>query len=263
MASITTNYKTLDFDRDGEVLRVWLNRPEKLNAIDSAMLREVGDFFGSLEKEHHARVVVLGGRGRSFSAGADRTPAPDPDRPTTPQGQRWYANLGRRACQAIEACAIPTIARVQGHAVGGGMCFAMSCDFRLTSDTATWHLPEVELGLPLTWSAIPRLAQEIGTSRARQLVLMAQPIDGITAVHWAVAHQASPERSLDATVDQWVERLLGLPPLAVHMTKTTFRSLGRAHGLGEVSETDGDLLTAAQRDPEVAARFSGESPGLD
>ena len=197
---LTASYTTLDSERRGDALFIWLNRPHKLNAVDSVMLREVGDLFHSLEREHHARVVVLGGRGRSFSVGADRNPDPDPDYPTTERGKRWYANLGRRACRAIEDCAVPTIARVQGHAIGGGMCFAMSCDFRITTPETAWYLPEVELGVPLTWAAIPRLIQEIGAARARQLVMVADRIDGTTAADWAVAHECVNDIDLDAAV---------------------------------------------------------------
>ena len=249
-------YTTLSCDLDGEVLRVWLDRPDKLNALSTVTLREVGDLFASLEHEHEIGVVVLGGRGRSFCAGADRSPAPDPSRPSTERGKRWFANLGRRACRAIEDCPIPTVARVHGHAVGGGMCFAASCDFRITTEDAQWFLPEIELGLPMTWAAIPRLAQEIGTARARQMVMLCDRITGATAEQWGLAHQSVTVEQLDEAVEQWVNRVLAMPALAVHMTKTTFRGYSRLHALGDASEADADLLTLAQLDPAVAANFA-------
>lgn len=245
----------LDSERVGDVLHVWLDRPHKLNAIDSVLLREIGDLFIALEKEHDARVVVLGGRGRSFSVGADRNPDPDPDYPTTERGKRWHLHLGRRACRAIEQCAIPTVARVQGHAIGGGMCLAMSCDFRITAADTAWYLPEVELGVPLTWAAIPRLIQEIGAARARQLVMLSDRIDGTTAAEWAVAHACVDEAELDATVAEWSGRIAALPELAVHMTKTTFRGYERLYSLGDASEADADLIRLAQLDPGVAENF--------
>lgn len=250
-----SKYRTLEVDYDGPIIRVWLNRPEKLNAVDTVMLREVGDFFSQLEYEHEARVIVLGGRGRSFSVGADRSPDPDPDYPTSPRGQRWFAHLGRRACLAIENCEIPTIARVQGHAIGGGMCFALSCDFRITTPETAWYLPEVELGVPLTWAAIPRLAQEIGAARTRQLVMLSDRIDGTRAADWAVAHESVDVEDLDATVQRWVDRVVALPEMAVHMTKTTLRGYSQLARLGDASEADADLITLAQHDPAVAANF--------
>lgn len=252
---ITATFATLDSERVDDALHIWLDRPHKLNATSSIMLREIGDLFASLEHEHHARVVVLGGRGRSFSVGADRTPEPDPDYPDSERGKRWYANLGRRACRAIENCAIPTVARVQGHAIGGGMCLAMSCDFRITTPSTAWYLPEVELGVPLTWAAIPRLAQEIGSARARQLVMLSERIDGTTAADWGVAHACVPEAELDAAMQSWATRICDLPEFAVHMTKTTFRGYNQLHSLGDASEADADLFRVAQTDPVVAKNF--------
>ncbi len=252
---LTEPYSRLDSSRDGDVLRIWLDRPEKLNAIDSVMLREVGDLFRSLETEHDLRVVVFGGKGRSFSAGADRRPDPDPARPSGDRGQRWYTHLGRRACRAIEECEIPTVARVQGHAVGGGMCFAMACDFRVTTPDTQWYLPEVELAVPLTWAAIPRLIAEVGQARARQLVMLAERIDGVRALDWGVAHACVEEADLDAEVDRWLERIVGLPELAVHMTKSTFRGYNRLFALGDASEADGDLIALAQTHPGHAKHW--------
>ena len=252
---ITAPYKTLDSERVGNELHVWLDRPHKLNATDSAMLREIGDLFTSMERDHNTRVIVLGGRGRSFSVGADRTPDPDPEHPTSERGKRWHANLGRRACRSIENCAIPTIARVQGHAIGGGMCLAMSCDFRITTPETTWYLPEVELGVPLTWAAIPRLSQEIGTARARQLVMLCERINGETAADWGVAHACVDAGELDTTVQAWATRISSLPELAVHMTKTTFRGYNQQHSLGDASEADADLISVAHTDPSVAENF--------
>ena len=92
------------------------------------MLQEVGDLFSSLEKDYETRVAVLGGRGRTFCAGADRKSplaGEELSAPKTDRERRFVAQLGRRACRAIEDCDVLTIARVHGHAIGGGCCFAL------------------------------------------------------------------------------------------------------------------------------------------
>ena len=125
-------YRSLDLEQQGPILRVWLNRPKRLNAISPTVLREIGDVFLALETDFDTKVVVLGGRGRAFCAGADRKPplqGDDVPAPRSDRERRWLDQLGRRACRAIEDCDAVTIARVQGHAVGGGCCFAMACDF--------------------------------------------------------------------------------------------------------------------------------------
>jgi len=248
------DFERLEVEVDGPLLRIWLNRPEKRNALDQQTLREIGDAFLSLEQAFDIRAIVLGGRGESFSAGADRretaTSAP------TDREQRWRGQLGRRATRAIEDCEIPTIARVQGHAAGGGSCLAVSCDFRITAESTQWWVPEVELGVPLTWSATPRLIQEIGMARARQYVMLSERVDGGTAAEWGLAHECVADDALDSVVGRWVDRVLAMSELAINMSKTQFRSYNRRSALGDVSETDGDIIARAQDTDDFRQRFA-------
>ena len=254
-------WKTLEVERDGAVLRVWLNRPERRNAVANTLLEELGDCFRAVERDFQARVVVLGGRGASFCAGADRKPPADYDRerqPATPRARRFEGHLGRRAARAIEDCEALTIARVQGHAIGGGFVFALACDFRVTATDAVFSLPEVELGVPLSWAGVPRLIQEVGMARARDLLLRCRRIDGATAESWGVVHAAVPPEDLDAEVARFVEDLLAKPETAVHMTKTQLRGYARLGTLGDATEADGDLIAQAVRDPAWAERMGGD-----
>ncbi len=254
-------YETLETERAGPVLRVWLNRPRRRNAVDARVLREVGDLFRSLETDFETRVVVLGGRGKSFCAGADRKPPEQPGEATTPgeRERRWLGQLGRRACLAIEECEALTIARVHGHAIGGGAAFALSCDFRIAARDAIFRVPEVELGVPLSWAATPRLIQEIGAARAREVLLLCEDLDADRALAWGLVHRAVAPEDLDAAVDQMVSQLLDKPELAVHMTKTQLRAYAHQSSLGDVTETDGDLIGIASRTPAARARF-GTAP---
>jgi len=253
----TPSFSTLEVERDGPILRVWLSRPERLNAIDTTMLREIGDLFGSLETDWETRVVVLGGRGRSFCAGADRkgttgtAPPPSSDREI-----RWNAQLGRRACRAIEECEVPVIARLHGHAIGGGACFAMACDFRIAARETVFQIPEVDLGIPLTWGATPRLIQEMGAARARELILLCDSVDASQAAEWGMLHRVVAADSLDPTVDEMAKRIAAKPEMAVYMTRTQLRAYARMASLGDVTETDGDLLSGALRSPSAKGLFA-------
>ncbi|WP_428122082.1 enoyl-CoA hydratase/isomerase family protein [Candidatus Poriferisodalis sp.] len=246
--------ETIELEPDGETLRVWLNRPESRNAHNQLMIREVGDLFGALNGQTQYRVAVLAGRGKSFCAGADRKelpPVPGNDREA-----RYINQMGRRAARAIEDCEVVTIARVHGHAIGGGCCFATSCDFRVTSADALWYVPEVELGVPLPWGATPRLVSEIGMSRARQFVMTSERIDGSKAAEWGLAHEVCDDESgLDEAVDRWVDRLLELPALSVQMTKYQMRGYSQLARLGDLSEFDGDASARAIRTDDAQARF--------
>jgi enoyl-CoA hydratase/carnithine racemase len=256
------DFTTLDVERDGSdprILRVWLSRPDRLNAISPRMLLEIGDLFSSLERDYETRVVVLGGRGRSFSAGADRKPPLPGEALPEPQSdreRRWVAQAGRRACQAIEDCEAVTIARVHGHAVGGACCFALSCDFRVCSDDAFFRVPEVDLGVPLTWGAVPRLIHEVGAARAREILLLCEDIPGPKALHWGMAHRCVPAADLEACADDLATRLAGKPEMAVYMTKTQLRGYARRASLGDVTESDADLIDVAMRSESGQGLFA-------
>ncbi len=252
-------YETLELEREGPVLRVWLNRPEKLNAIDQTMLEEIEDVYRSVDRAFETRVVVLGGRGRSFCAGADRRPggvARRSDHEPTERERRWMGQVGRRACLAIEECEALTLARVHGHALGGGACFALACDFRLAAADAKIRYPEVDIGMPLSWAGVPRLIQEVGTARARELLVLCTEMDGARAASWGFVHRSVAPEALDGEVSAWVDALLAKPENAVHQTKTQLRAYGRLFGLGEFSEGDGDMI-------EVALRRAGDRFRMD
>lgn len=250
-------FETLELEREGPVLRVWLNRPKRLNAISQRMLLEIGDLFQSLQTDFETRVVVLGGRGRSFCAGADRKgdePALTSSEPSDRE-VRWYAQLGHRACRAIEDCEILTVARVHGHAVGGGACFSLSCDFRVFADDALWRVPEVALGIPLSWAAVPRMIHEVGAARAREILLLCEDVPADRALHWGIAHRVSPAAELDDALGALVDTLLDQPELAVHMTKTQLRGYARRASLGDATEADSDLIAVAGRSSAMRERF--------
>ena len=258
-------YQTLELERAGPVLRVWLNRPARRNAVSPRMLSELGDLFLSLQKDFDVRVVVLGGRGASFCAGADRKAQIPEEALPLPRGERerrWLANLGRRACRAIEDCEVVTIARVHGHAIGGGCCLALSCDFRVAAQDSVFRIPEVDLGIPLSWAAVPRLLDEIGAARTRELVLLCGDVHADQALAWGMVHRSVAPDALDSEVENFVQTLLNKPELALHMAKTNLRGYARLRSLGDASEADGDLITVAQGSADFRQRFSMK-PGSD
>src|SRR5690606_24677163 len=213
----------LETERDGAILRVWLACPARRNALDTTTLEELAALFTGLDRDFATRVVVLGGRGASFGAGADRRDPPGAAgmaSPASGRERRHAAQLGLRACRAIERCEAVTIARVHGHAIGGGAALALACDFRIAAEDAVFAVPEVDLGIPLTWGAVARLAHEIGAARAREAILLCDRFDARRAETWGAVHRAVPAAQLDAVVGEWARRLAAKPELAVHMTKT-------------------------------------------
>ena len=253
-------HPTLDIIRDGAILRVWLNRPDALNPLDTATLDSLAEVFTAVNTEFAVRAVVLGGHGRAFSAGADRKAPPGNERMSVASGasereRRWSSQIGRRACQAIIDCEVPTVARLHGWVVGGGLAIAGACDFRIASVDTTFSIPEVDLGIPLAWGAAPRLIAEIGAARARELILMCDQFSAADAYRMNVVHRVVDHADLDGAVDDWAQRLAAKPEIAVHEVKTGFRAYSRMAALGDVTETDGDLMVQASRSPTARAAF--------
>ena len=199
---------------------------------------------------------MLGGRGQSFCSGADRKPDdmafPEP---ATERETRWMAQIGWRAARAIEGCEAVTVARVHGHAVGGGSCLAMSCDFRVTAADALWWLPEVELGVPLSWGGVPRLISEIGMAHTREYLMLCPRVEGSKAAEWGLAHESVAEAELDDAVGRWVDRVLEMPELPIHITKTQLRGYARQSAMGDLSEADSDMIRIARGAPGAQERF--------
>ena len=154
------SYETLRLEKRGPIAHVRLCRPEKRNALDTRALEEIREVFGELQTSFDTPVVILSGEGTSFCAGADRKnpPAAESARSHSARERRWASQIGRRAIEAIENCEAITIASIQGHAIGGGFLLAAACDFRIAARSALFHIPEVDLGIPLTWGGVPRLA---------------------------------------------------------------------------------------------------------
>ncbi len=241
-------YETLTLEVDGPVARVWLDRPAKLNALNPRALEEIVAVFEELQQRRETPVVVLGGRGRAFCAGADRGEPPGRLARGSGAGareRRWTAQLGRRALEAIERVEAITIARLHGHVIGGGLVLALGCDLRVAATSASFWIPEVDLGIPLTWGAVPRLAREVGPAKAKELILLCDRIDAATAAHHGLVNRVVADEALDAVVDGWAQRLAAKAPWAVHMTKSQFQAYGRSVTLGDVTTMDGDLLAAA------------------
>ncbi len=252
-------YETLLIDPQGPITYVWLNRPERRNALNEQALEEIAAAFTELQRCFDTSVIVLGGRGRSFCAGADRKDPPGARMAVGsgagPRERRYASQLGRRALQAIAAVEAITIVRVHGHAIGGGLALALACDLRIAAVDTVFQIPEVDLGIPLSWGAVPLLVAEVGAARAKELILLCDRFDAAAAERYGMLNSVVSPEQLDVTVGDWARRLTQKAPWAVHMTKTQFRAYAQSVALGDVTEGDGDLLGAAAREDPTRFAF--------
>ena len=160
-------FETLEVSADGPIGHLWLNRPDRLNALSTATLAELAAAARWFDEQADVRVVIVGGRGRAFSAGADLDGFPM----IGDVGLRQAADVGRVMADALEAMRAVSIARIHGWCVGGGLVVAAACDLRVATATARFSIPEIDLGIPLAWGGIPRLVREIGPALTKELVM--------------------------------------------------------------------------------------------
>jgi enoyl-CoA hydratase/carnithine racemase len=152
---------------DGRIGRLTLARPDKLNALSQAVLEQLTDAAAWFDGQPEVTVVVVAGEGRAFSAGFDLA---DPTWAELGPPEQSAA-VGRAMTEAVGAMKAVTIAAIQGHCIGGGVVLASACDLRLAADDATFRIPEIDLGVPLYWTGVPRLARELGPALTKELIL--------------------------------------------------------------------------------------------
>jgi enoyl-CoA hydratase/carnithine racemase len=254
-------YDTLSIEHDGPITRIWLNRPERRNALNAHALEEIAAAFTEMQQRFDTSVIIFAGRGAAFCAGADRKDPPARmarGSGASARERRYTTQVGRRAVEAIERVEAITIARLHGYAIGGGLALALACDLRIAAASAFFHIPEVDLGIPLSWGAAPRLAREVGMARAKELILLCDRFDAPTAERYGMLNRVVPDDELDAAVDAWAQRLAAKPAWALHMTKTQFRAYSHATVLGDVTEGDGDMIALASAEDPTRFAFPGK-----
>jgi enoyl-CoA hydratase len=174
-----------------------LNRPEVLNALDRATLEALHAHAVALAADGGVRAVVVTGEGRAFAAGADIAHM----RGLSPLEGKGFSELGHRAFAAIESLPVPTIAAVNGFALGGGCELALACDWVYASEKARFGQPEVNLGLLPGFGGTSRLVRRVGVAWAKELTLTGEPIDAETAVRIGLVNRVfAPDALLDAAL---------------------------------------------------------------
>jgi len=229
------------------VAELVLARPEKLNALSRALLQELPVACRWLDEQRDVKVVVVRGEGRAFSAGFDLG---DFGAPGDDLSVRDGADLGRLAARALTGVRALTIAAVQGHCVGGGLVLASACDLRVAADDARFSIPEVDLGIPLAWSGIPRLTRELGPAVTKELVLTCRPFTADEALRLRFLNRVVPAAELAAAVDALATDLATKPGFALRSTKEQVNAvMEEMAGTGR-SANDADTLAVALTDPE-------------
>jgi enoyl-CoA hydratase/carnithine racemase len=204
--------------RDDAIAIATLNRPEKLNAFDERMIRELRDAVWHVHFDDRVRVLIITGAGRAFCAGRDIEGLDYENNLSTPQ-YRAYVRANHELFDDLEALEKPVIAAVNGVAAGGGVEMAVACDFRIAASTAEFLLPENQLGVIPASGACSRMIQLIGMGRLKEMAMAALPVSAEEAQRIGLVNRVFPPETLMEGTLEFARVLLDRAPLAMGMAK--------------------------------------------
>ncbi len=245
----------LQTSSEGGVWTVRINRPEVRNVMSIELMQALTDAARRLQDEPGARAVILCANGPNFTAGADLK---DPRRWELDKAglaeRRALPQVGERMCQAWEDIPAVTICAVEGYCIGGGTALAVATDFRVIARSAYFQLPEIAIGLPLSWGAVPRLVRLLGPAGARRAVILCDKFTGQEAVEAGLADYLADDGEAYAEAQALAARIADLPEIAVKMSKEAINVT--ANALNRVSSfmARDQLALAAHSEEAVAAR---------
>lgn len=247
------SYETLSVDTSGPLMTVTLNRPDKLNALSQQMMLEIRALLDELRGRSDVRVVIVTGAGRAFCAGVEFSPEEMAGRYAKPElaNERLWQLFGQELLRSLETLEQITIAAVHGPAVGGGLCLAMGCDFRVAAHGATFRLPEVDLGLFFSWGATPRLTALVGPAKAKELIMLAEPVTAEQATAIGLCHRAVAADELDAECQRMAQTLLAKGPRAIRICKKMVHAASVAR-LGDLYPCEPELVEGIMSSGDVA-----------
>ena len=217
-------FKTIICDRDGPVLTVILNRPERLNAFSEEMFYEVAGAAEMATRDPEIRVVVFKGSGRAFSSGADLSDISEGRGRVAEVSFEQRVRAAQRVFDGIEAIPKPTIAAVNGHAVGAGLQLSLACDFRIVVRGVKLGLSDVKIGIIPALGATTRLPRLIGLAKSKELILSGDLILSEEALEFGLVTRLVERESLDQAVRELAEKLISRAPLALAAAKDLLNS---------------------------------------
>ena len=212
------SYEDIRYETGGGVARITIDRPKQLNAFRQQTLDEMTDAYRTLADDRTVGMVVLTGTGdRAFCVGGDMnweaTDAFDGGRAD---------DLMKPLYSAMRDCLKPTIARINGYAIGGGHHLAYFCDFSIAADHAIFGQNGPRVASPAQGWVVSYLVRVVGAKRAREMWMLCRRYPAETALAWGLVNAVVPMSELDAEVDRWCTELLALSPTVIKLLKKSF-----------------------------------------
>jgi methylglutaconyl-CoA hydratase len=236
------------------VAQITMSRAEVFNAFDESMIAQLDKTFDELINDDSVRVIVLAGDGKHFSAGADlqwmQRASNETQEWNLADARRFATMLGK-----IDACPKPTLARIQGAALGGGVGLVCACDIAIAADNASFAVSEARFGI-LPAVIGPYVTNAVGKRHARRLALTMTRIRAVEALAIGLVHQVSTLDDLDTTVDATVQELLAGGPNAQREIKALFAQLQVGAVTAEVRELTAQTISRVRGTEEAREGFA-------
>jgi methylglutaconyl-CoA hydratase len=247
-------YLTLQIDRTDSLATVWMNRPERHNAFDEAVIAELTRALHELDGDGDVRVMVLAGRGKSFSAGADLEWMQRAAGYSVEENVRDARALAGML-QTLAFLSKPTVARVHGAAIGGGLGLVAACDIAVASREASFATSEVRFGL-IPSAISPYVIAAIGERHARRYFLSAERLSAARALELGLVHEVTEPEQLDAKVNEIAGALLAGGPKAQAAAKDLIRAVANRPVTEALLEDTVQRIAAVRATPEAIEGIS-------
>lgn len=223
-------------EKAGPVGRLVFNKPAKRNATSTDMWEAIPVIIDAFENDPEIRVVVVSGAGdQAFVSGADISEFEKAR--STPEQVAYYDRIGEIANARLAKCSKPTIARIRGYCVGGGVGVALTCDIRIASDNSRFAVPAARLGLGYRAAGLKTLMDLVGPSNAKEIFFTARMFSAQEAQGMGLVNRVVADAELDAYVDDYCRRIAENAPLTMHAAKRVVEELTRLDGKPDFHRT--------------------------
>lgn len=256
------DWKTIRVSRREAIAEVRLHRPDARNALNADLMEELTEAARLLRLRTDVAAVILTGADTYFSAGADLS-GRDTAEPPRLIEQRRAVMAGPDLCRAWEEVEAVTICAVEGYCIGGAVALAVACDFRIMGEGAYMRLPEVPLGMNMSWRTLPRLVALTGPARAKRFVMFGEAADAGACLDWGLCDEVAETGGALGAARAMAQKLAALPPLPVRMTKEAINAVAAATAQASIyMDRDQFLLTSRSADYREGIRaFREKRPG--
>jgi crotonobetainyl-CoA hydratase len=238
----------LKVERQASYAIVTLNRPEKRNSLNEALLAAMDKAFAAIEEDKEIRAVIVRGAGKSFSAGLDLAEA------NRLEGIHNPVNI-ERTFHRLEQLSVPTIAAVQGAALAGGCELALHCDLRVATEDARIGMTVARVGLVVPYDFIRKLIEVIGMANTAQILFTGEPVNAQRAFAMGMVHEVVPSDKLDEAAVAWAEKVSANAPLSLRtMKKSMRRSMSEANDAWHEDILEMAQIVRASKDAKEGMR---------